>query len=523
MSIDLLKKGISNIVKEFKLATSFPREVEAEARSFPGHVTPLDWEGRGGEGRVDLRGETVVTIDGENARDFDDAVSVSETRDGFVLKVSIADVSHFVRTGSAVDREAYRRATSTYFPDRVLPMLPERLSNDLCSLVPHEERLAYTAEMSFDDQGRRTASRFYRSVIKSRARLTYTEVRKILDDRDESARGRHKSILEDLERMGLLAERIQGRRRARGSLDFDLPESSIELDLAQGRIDKIVKAERNKAHRLIEEFMIAANEAVAEFIAASRLPSVYRVHQEPDPERVRDFAVLLHHLGYGLRLGRRVQPGALAAVIEAVRGKPEEKLINTVLLRTMARAVYDTKNVGHFGLASECYTHFTSPIRRYPDLLVHRILSKALSIKAKQNRDGFTPRDFARGFGGGPKGSPALTRMAVHCSERERNSQKAEWASRDLAAALFLKEKVGQTFDGIISGVTKFGLFVELIPFFVEGLVSIKNLRDDAYTFHEKAHALVGRRKKKKYQIGMPVTVTVQGVNLEKRWVDFGL
>ncbi|HSA59437.1 MAG TPA: ribonuclease R [bacterium] len=504
MSIDLLKKGISNIVKEFKLATSFPREVEAEARAFPGPLTAQDWEGR-----VDLRAEVVVTIDGENARDFDDAVSVSETRDGFVLKVSIADVSHFVKPGTAVDREAYRRATSTYFPDRVLPMLPERLSNDLCSLVPHEERRTYTAEMAFDVQGRRTAIRFYRSVIKSRARLTYTEVRKILDDRDEAARGRHKSILEDLERMGVLAERIQGRRRARGSLDFDLPESSIELDLAQGRIDKIVKAERNKAHRLIEEFMIAANEAVAEFIAESRLPSVYRVHQEPDPERVRDFAVLLHHLGYGLRLGRRVQPGALAAVIEAVRGKPEEKLINTVLLRTMARAVYDTKNVGHFGLASECYTHFTSPIRRYPDLMVHRILTQAL----RGGRPGKHKES----------GGKRLQEMAVHCSERERNSQKAEWASRDLAAALFLKEKVGQTFDGIISGVTKFGLFVELIPFFVEGLVSIKNLRDDAYTFHEKAHALVGRRKKKKYQIGMPVTVTVQGVNLEKRWVDFGL
>jgi ribonuclease R len=513
VSIDLLKKGISSIVKEFKLATAFPHEVEAEARSFPGHVTPQDWEEGGGEGRVDLRGETVVTIDGEDAKDFDDAVSVSETRDGFVLKVSIADVSHFVKPGSAVDREAYRRATSTYFPDRVLPMLPERLSNGLCSLIPHEERLAYTAEMAFDARGRRTASRFYRSVIKSRARLTYTEVRKILVDRDEAARGRHKSILGDLEKMGALAELLQERRRERGSLDFDLPESSIEFDLAQGRIDKILKAERNKAHRLIEEFMIAANEAVAEFIAERGLPSVYRVHQEPDPERVRDFAVLLHHLGYGLKLGRRVRPGALAAVIEAVRGKPEEKLVNTVLLRTMTRAVYDTKNVGHFGLASECYTHFTSPIRRYPDLMVHRALQNALKAQG------------SKGKLSAPSASSLqrLREAASHCSERERNSQKAEWASRDLAAAIFLKEKAGQSFAGVISGVTKFGLFVELVPFFVEGLVSIRNLGDDAYTFHEKAHALVGRRKKKKYQIGMPVTVTVQGVNLEKRWVDFGL
>jgi ribonuclease R len=507
VSVDLLKKGISSIVKEFKLATAFPREVEAEALSLPGQVSPQDREDR-----VDLRGEAIVTIDGENARDFDDAVSVSGTAEGFVLKVSIADVSHFVRPGSATDREAYRRATSTYFPDRVLPMLPERLSNDLCSLVPHQERLAYTAEMTFDGEGRRTSSRFYRSVIKSRARLTYTEVRKILVDRDETVRSRHKTILQELERMGDLAELIQARRKARGSLDFDLPESSIELDLAQGRIDKIVKAERNKAHRLIEEFMIAANEAVAEFITESRLPSVYRVHQEPDPERVRDFAVLLHHLGYGLRLGRRVEPKALAAVIDAVRGKPEEKLVNTVLLRTMTRAVYDTKNAGHFGLASDCYTHFTSPIRRYPDLMVHRILTQAL-------RGGGTRGKGKHKVSGGRR----IQEMAVHCSERERTSQKAEWASRDLASALFLKERVGQAFDGIISGVAKFGLFVELKPFFVEGLVSIRSLKDDAYTFHEKAHALVGRRKKKKYQIGMPVTVTVRGANVEKRWVDFSL
>lgn len=503
MSPSPLEEGISRIVKEFKLATDFPREALAEARALPGGISPQDWEGR-----EDLRSETIVTIDGETAKDFDDAVSVQEIKDGGLrLKVSIADVSRFVIPGSEIDREAYRRATSTYFPDRVLPMLPERLSNDLCSLVPHEERLAYTAEMDFDATGLRTASRFYRSVIKSRARLTYTEVRKVLVDRDEAARGRQHAVLTDLELMGTLADRLRERRLARGSLDFDLPEPFLEMDLEEGRIDRIVKAERNKAHRMIEEFMISANEAVAEFVTERELPMVYRIHEEPDPERLRDFATLLHHLGYGMKFGRRVRPPAFAAVIERVRGKPEERLINTVLLRTMAKAVYDIRNAGHFGLASECYTHFTSPIRRYPDLMVHRILTQAL-------RPG-------KGGKSKPPSAHRLKEMAGHCSDRERVSMKAEWASRDLAACLFLKGKVGQKYDGIVSGVTKFGLFVELLPFFVEGLVSIKNLEDDYYIFHEKAHALVGRKIKRKFQIGTPVTVEVKGVNLEKRWIDF--
>lgn len=503
MSPSPLEEGISRIIKEFKLSVDFPKEALAEARALPGVITSVDWEGR-----EDLRSEISVTIDGETAKDFDDAVSVTELRDGGIrLKVSIADVSHFVTPGSQIDREAYRRATSTYFPDRVLPMLPERLSNDLCSLVPHQDRLAYTAEMDFDIDGNRTASRFYRSVIKSRSRLTYTEVRKVLVDQDEAARNRHRTLIKDLELMGTLADRLRERRLARGSLDFDLPEPFLEMDLEEGRIDKIVKAERNKAHRMIEEFMIAANEAVAEFVTERELPMVYRIHEEPDPERLRDFAVLLHHLGHGMKFGRRVKPSALAAVIERVRGRAEEKLINTILLRTMAKAIYDVRNVGHFGLASECYTHFTSPIRRYPDLMVHRALTHAL--KTGKREKGRMPTVHR------------LKEMAIHCSERERTSMKAEWASRDLAACLFLKPKIGQRFEGVISGVAKFGLFVELVEYFVEGLVSIKNLDDDFYLFHEKAHALVGRRKKRKLQIGSPILIEVKGVNLEKRWIDF--
>lgn len=503
MSSSPLEEGILKIIKEFKLPPSFPKRVIEELRVLPAAIPSEEIKGR-----VDLCGETIVTIDGENARDFDDAVSVTDLPGGgSLLKVSIADVSFYVRPGGEVDREAYTRGTSTYFPDRVLPMLPERLSDDLCSLVPGKDRLAFTAEMEFDPAGERVSCRFYRSVIRSAARLTYTQVRQVLVDRDPAVRSRFAKIVPDLERMGILAERLQEMRRGRGSLDFDLPEPLIELDLEEGKIDRIVKAERNRAHRLIEEFMIAANEAVAEFIAARGRPMVYRVHGEPDPEKLKDFGVMLHNLGYSFRLGQKVRPHALAAVIEKARGRPEERLVNTVLLRTMSQAVYDSRNVGHFGLASKCYTHFTSPIRRYPDLVVHRILAAVVGVTLG------TPKR-------GAQQAAPLHQITAHCSERERNSMKAEWASRDLAATLFMQDKVGEVFDGIISGVTRFGFFVELVPFFVEGLVPMRSLKDDYYVFHEKSHLLLGRRKKKRYQVGFPVSVRVRGVNLGKRWVD---
>ena len=507
-----LQQGIERIIKEFRLTAGFPKKVLEEIEGLPETNSGSDLEGR-----EDFRGEAFVTIDGENARDFDDAVSVkSLPGGGFLLRVSIADVSHYVLPGTAVDREAYRRATSTYFPDRVIPMLPERLSNDLCSLVPHKDRLTFTAEMEFDEEGTRVASRFCRSVIRSAARLTYTIVRKILVDQDAEARSLHAALIPHLELMGDLADRLQAMRRRRGSLDFDLPEPLIEIDMEGGGGDSIVKAERNKAHRLIEEFMIAANEAVAEFITEKGLSSIYRVHGEPDPEKVQDFATLLHNLGYPFRLGRKPQPKAMAAVIEGVRGKPEERLINTVLLRTMSRAIYDTENVGHYGLASECYTHFTSPIRRYPDLLVHRILDRAVGavLRGRPKGGNHIPTGTAS------RGLP-LRQLATHCSERERVSMKAEWASRDLAAAIFMKKMIGKRFDGIISNVTHFGIFVELSTYFVEGLVLLKNLKDDFYVYQEKSHLLVGKKKKKRYQIGNPISVLVRGVNMEKRWVDF--
>ncbi len=501
---NLLNAGILKIIQEFKLPLSFPKKVQEEAAGLP-DSPPSEEIAR----RVDLREETTFTIDGENARDFDDAVSIAPLQEGgFLLKVSIADVGHFVSIGSELDREAYRRATSTYFPDRVIPMFPEKLSNNLCSLVPHEERLTLTAEMEFDADGHRKKNRFYQSVIRSAARLTYTTVRKILTDRDPEVRKSLAQWVPHLEMMGLLSDRLQERRRERGSLDFDLPEPLIEVDLEEGKIDKIVKAERNKAHRLIEEFMIAANEAVAEFITAREEPMIYRIHQEPDSEKVREFALFLHNLGISFRPGKKIRPQSLSSVIDQAKGRPQERLINTLLLRSMQRAIYDPRPIGHFGLASECYTHFTSPIRRYPDLIVHRILTRILNTGQKG-----TKKKSSSG--------PSLQAMAIHCSERERVSMKAEWASRDLAAALFMKERVGEVYQGIVSNVTKFGFFVELQPFFIEGLVPMRSLKDDYYVFVEKSHLLLGRKRKKRYQTGMPVSVRVRGVNLEKRWVDF--
>ncbi len=506
--ISPLQEGIEGILKEFKLVPEFPKKMKEELRHLPHEISREEILLR-----TDLTEETIFTIDGEDARDFDDAVGIRETASGgFILTVSIADVSHYVTPGSAIDREAYRRATSTYFPRYVVPMLPEILSNELCSLVPHENRLTFTAEMEFDARGRRIRSDFYKSVIHSAARLTYTKVRKILADRDPVLRREYAALIPHLEAMQRLALLLQKMRAERGSLDFDLAEPFIEMNLEEGTIEKIIKAERNLAHRLIEEFMIAANEAVAEFVTERGLPMIYRIHEEPDPEKLKDLFVLLHNLGFSIPSPKKIRPPDLVRVIEAVRGRPEERLINTVLLRTMAKAIYDAKNIGHFGLASGCYTHFTSPIRRYPDLIVHRILSEALE------------RSPEKGRGKGKTRSPqvaALRTMAQHCSDQERISMKAEWASRDLAAALFMKKHVGKTFSGIISSVVKFGFFVELLPYFVEGLVPLRRLTDDFYVFHEKAHAVVGRRKNKKYQVGTSVNVKVAGVNFDKRWVDF--
>ncbi len=517
-------EGVDGIIEQFGIPNSFPKKVIEESQKL---LSPDEAEF---SRRRDLRSEIIVTIDGETAKDFDDAVGVTRTLEGgFRLTVSIADVSHYVTPGSFLDQEAHYRGNSVYFADRCIPMLPEKLSNDLCSLVPHQPRLTFTAEMVFDREGRRIMESFYPSVIRSAARLTYTEVKMMLVDKKENVREKYDAVVPTLETLFELAGLIMKVRSQRGSIDFDLPESQIVFGDAEGNatddleevgIQNIVKAERNLAHRMIEEFMIAANEAVAEFISFKEIPSLYRVHNPPENDRVKDFALLLHNLGYNYSLRKPSDPKTFAGVLPLVRGKAEERLVNTILLRTMNRAVYSSNNDGHFGLASECYTHFTSPIRRYPDLVVHRSLRQALGLTKPRNTGPKTPKREKKNR---KKAHDAMEPVARHCSETERAAMKAEWASRDLAACLFMSDKVGEEFGGTVSNLTKFGVFVEFDDFFLEGLVPLRLLQDDHYIFHEKAHVLIGRKTKKRIQVGHRVRVKVVHINLEKRWIDLSL
>jgi ribonuclease R len=495
---------VLTVIKKYDLPHIFAEDVLAEALRQPQTVEPEALSGR-----TDLRGRLTVTIDGETARDFDDAVSVAREGDRIRLWVSIADVSHYVREGSKLDTEAYLRGTSVYFPDRCIPMLPEELSNGICSLNPEVDRLTMTAEMLFDPQGAMVDSRFYSSVIKSAARLTYTTVKRILVDGDPEVTAAHRALVPDLKVMEELSLRLNGRRRGRGSIDFDLPEPQIILDL-QGETTAIVRAERNLAHRIIEEFMLAANEAVASFLEGTPVPSLYRVHENPDPLKLKDLSEFVFSFGYELAvLEDKVNPAALQKLLSEVEGKPEERLINEVLLRCMKQARYSSENLGHFGLAAPSYTHFTSPIRRYPDLVVHRILKLVLSGRLK-------PADCDRL-------EARLPETAIHTSRRERVAMEAEREMVDLKKMQFMRDKIGEEYDGFITGVAQFGLFVELVELFVEGMIPVATLPADYYVHQEKSHSLVGERSRVSYRIADRIRVKVAAVSEVRKQVEFAL
>jgi ribonuclease R len=467
-------------------------------------------DGDDGAERKDLRDLGFVTIDGESAEDFDDAVAVKPLDDGSIrLWVSIADVSFFVQPNTALDREAFERGTSVYFPGFCLPMLPETISNDLCSLRPLEDRFCLSAEMDIDPEGRTVRSRFYRSVIRSTARLTYTDVKSVLVDQNADARKRLADQISDLEIMQDCFRRMRKRRLDRGSIDFDLPEPQIQIDM-QGAIEDIVRAERHVGHMMIEEFMIAANEAVAEFLTKRHLGCIYRVHQPPPDEKLAEFAVFVHNLGYGGRISPQALPGTLAAVVRWAHGKPWERLVNHSLLRSMSQAVYSTANRGHYGLASKCYCHFTSPIRRYPDLMVHRLLSLALSGQHDAGNKG-------------QKANKGLDDIAEQSSRCERKAMDAEREMAKLYAAIFMQGRVGEEFDGVISHVAKFGAFVELDEFFVEGLLHVNALDDDHYIYDEGGMCLMGKRSKRSYRVGDRVRIEVSDVNIADREILFEL
>ena len=488
------------IIHKYDLPHRFTSAALKEAQVLSPEPSPDEYNDR-----VDLRGIPTFTIDGENAKDFDDAVSIEREKDGgSKLYVSISDVSHYVREGASLDEEAYLRGTSIYFPDRAIPMFPPELSNLICCLHPRVDRLTVTVELRYDEKGERKSVQFYPSVIRSDERLTYTLVRRMLVDGDSGIQKRFERLLPSLELMADLCQELRRRRAERGAIDFDLPEPEVMLNL-QGETEDIIRAERNLAHQIIEEFMIAANEAVARFMEEKGIPFIYRIHEPPKKDAVDEFRRFISHLGYRMKKDADYSPKELQRVLFDVKGKPEERMVNGILLRSMKWARYSAKNLGHFGLSSDAYTHFTSPIRRYPDLIVHRLLKRILFKKEVQ----ITEENLAN--------------KADHLSDRERVAMEAEREIVDRYRVRFMRDRIGEEFEGIISGVTAFGFFVELRDIFVEGLVRVTSLPDDYYQYHEKQYCLVGERTHRTFRIGDEVKIRVDRVDVERRHIDFGL
>ncbi|MFO1421018.1 MAG: ribonuclease R [Candidatus Competibacteraceae bacterium] len=457
------------------------------------------------QGRWDLRGTPLVTIDGITARDFDDAVYCERRGHNWRLLVAIADVSWYVRPGTALDREARKRGNSVYFPDRAIPMLPEALSNGLCSLNPEVDRLCLVCEMTLNAEGRIVRSRFAEAVMRSHARLTYDTVAAIVADRDPRVRAEYAGLVPHLDRLHELYRLLRATREQRGAMDFDTQETVIEYS-AERKIERILPTERNDAHRLIEECMIAANVAAARFLQRQKMPGLYRIHEGPTEDRLNKLRAFLGELGLGLGGGEKPSPLDYTRLLERVRDRPDAHLIQTVMLRSLAQAIYVPGNVGHFGLALDAYAHFTSPIRRYPDLQVHRAIRHALN--------GGKAMDF-------PCNHAELIGLGEHCSMTERRADEAVRDAVEWLKCEYMLDKVGQVFDGIITGVTGFGLFVELRGVFVEGLVHVTSLRNDYYHFDPVGHRLHGERSGQVYRLGDSLRVRVTRVDLDERKIDF--
>jgi ribonuclease R len=461
-------------------------------------------------GRTDFRSQVTVTIDGEHARDFDDAITLELLENGhYWLGVHIADVAHYVAEGSVLDEEAYERATSVYFPDRAVHMFPPELATGLCSLNPGVDRLVQSCLMEIDRKGAVLRYELHDGVIHSDARMTYTDVSAILTDHDMDVIAKYPDLVPVFERMRELFEILSRRRHRRGSIDFDLKEPEVILD-DQGMVEAIIALERNVAHRIIEEFMLVANETVAHHLAAHDVPSLFRIHEDPDPLKVEQFQEFVATLGYSLAAPPdAVKPRHFQKLVEKMRGTPEEKPIAFLMLRTMQKARYDPGNLGHFGLAADSYAHFTSPIRRYPDLVVHRTL--------RESRHGPMTADRLEEL------EEDLPEMARHTSDRERRADDAERELLQWKKVRFMADKVGDEFTGYITGVTAFGLFIELVEHFVEGLVHISTMANDYYRFVDRAHILRGENSGREYRLGDRVTVQVIKVDMERRQVDLGL
>lgn len=500
---DSAKSCINGILAENCINHIFPPEVIKETEEVPDKVSKKDLKGR-----EDFRSKIIFTIDGDDSRDFDDAVSLEKVSDGSViLGVHIADVSHYVKEGTALDAEALKRATSVYMPDRVVPMLPKKLSNGICSLNPDTDRLTLSVMMEIDSDGTIVKHKIVKSVIHSCERMTYNNVNKILAG-DTKLRERYSNIVNILEDMDRLSDKLAALRRERGAIDFDFPEAKVICD-EDSQPQEIIIEDRGKSQRMIESFMLAANETVAESAYWAELPFVYRVHESPSYEKLTAFNEFIKNFGYSLK-GKidpeNVHPKDLQQIAELAKGKPEEYMISKVMLQSLMKAGYRDTNNGHFGLAARFYCHFTSPIRRYPDLMVHRILSEFIDGKLSESEQN--------------RLIPIVRDAAEHSSEREIAAEKAERDAIDLLKAVYMRSFLGDTFDAVISSVTSFGVFAMLANS-CEGLIRCENMSEDYFEYDDSTHMLIGKRTGKTYKIGDMVRVTVAGCNVMLRQIDF--
>ncbi len=494
---------ILSIIYQHGIEIEFPDDVLKEAENVPETIQPDELKGR-----RDLRDELTITIDGADAKDLDDAIAVKKLDNGNTeLTVSIADVSYYVTEGSALDREAYDRATSVYLVDRVIPMIPHRLSNGICSLNPEVDRLAMSCRMEIDAQGQVVKHEIFESVIHSNARMTYDAVNRIITDKDAATRAQYPEIVPMLDLAQTLSQQLIAMRKKRGEIDFDIKEAKVIVN-EEGIPKEVVTRERGEGERLIESFMLIANETVAEHFNQMEVPFIYRIHEQPKSERLRQFFDFITNFGIMVKgTGEDIHPSTLQNIHEEIAGRPEDMVISTMMLRSMQQARYDADNLGHFGLAADYYTHFTSPIRRYPDLIVHRLVRKYLIEKSM---DGRAMHEWEE----------KLPQIAEHTSNRERRAIDAERDTDELKKAEFMIQHIGDEFQGVISSVANFGMFVEL-PNTIEGMVNMQNMSDDYYHFDERQMALIGERKAKVYRIGDVVKVKVIHVDVDERQIDF--
>lgn len=499
---------ILSIIRKHQLPEAFPAEVMDEADSAPDSITE---EEIAQQGRRDLRGLNIVTIDGEDAKDLDDAVNVQRLENGnYKLGVHIADVGYYVRESSELDKEAYDRGCSVYLVDRVIPMLPHRLSNGICSLNPQVDRLTMSCEMEFNEHMKVVKHDVFTSVIRTKERMTYSNVRKIVEDEDPELLERYSPLIEDFRLMKELAMKLRDARMRRGAVDFDFEESKIIVD-ENGKAVDIVKRERSVAEQIIEEFMLAANETVAEHFHWLKVPFLYRIHEDPDPEKLQNFMAFAANFGYHVKgRGNSVHPRALQDLLEQIQGTKEQTVISTMMLRSMKQAKYDAESTGHFGLAAEYYSHFTSPIRRYPDLVIHRVMREVIENGGALSQK---RHDYLAG---------RMPDIAQQSSERERVAVEAERDTEQLKKAEYMLDKVGEEFEAMISSVTSFGMFIELDNT-VEGLIRLSAMSDDYYNFDEAHMTLIGERTSRVFRIGDEVKIRVAKVNMDDHTIDFEL